>query len=469
MVMTASLQTKNQHLLWRAGFGPAAGALSGLKGTSLKRTLKALETGSSAAFVPFNIATGRDEAYGMMDAQARRESQKRNREEIKALNLAWIDRMVSGEQMLREKMAFFWHGHFAARTQNALFTQHLVNTIREHALGDFGTLLRAVSKSPAMLAFLNNQQNRKQRPNENFAREVMELFTLGRGHYTETDVKEAARAFTGWQFDRDGGFRFRANLHDDGEKTVLGVRGRLTGDDVIDILLKRPETAGHITQKIWRYFVNEQPDESMVHKLAAQFFRSGYDISALMHEIFSSDFFYEPRHIGARIKSPVELIVGIRRMLPMQIGNPDVQLLMQRVLGQVLFYPPNVAGWPGGKDWIDGASLMYRMQIPVMVARRELPSIRTKDDDDQEMGMGKRYERRATRPLDTRIDWNPHVADMAAVKREDLLTATAHLLWQTTRIPEAPSLEKHLDVSSREAYIRSAFIRLMGSPEYQLC
>ena len=467
--MTASLQTKNQHLLWRAGFGPAAGQWGDLKNTSLKRTLKALVTGSRAAFVPFNIATGRDEAYGMMDAQARRESQKRNRDEIKALNLAWIDRMVSGEQMLREKMAFFWHGHFAARTQNALFTQNLVNTIREHALGDFGTLLRAVSKSPAMLAFLNNQQNRKQRPNENFAREVMELFTLGRGHYTETDVKEAARAFTGWQFDRNGSFRFRANLHDDGEKTVLGVRGRLTGDDVIDILLKRPETAGYITQKIWRYFVNEQPDEPMVQKLAAQFFRSGYDIAALMHEIFSSDFFYEPRHIGARIKSPVELIVGIRRMLPMQIGNPDVQLLMQRVLGQVLFYPPNVAGWPGGKDWIDGASRMYRMQIPGMVASREIPSIRTKDDDDQDMGMGKRYERRTTRPLDTRIDWDPHLAGMAGVKREELLTATARMLWQTNRIPESPTLEKHLDVSSRETYIRSAFIRLMGSPEYQLC
>lgn len=467
--MTVSLQTKNQHLLWRAGFGPTTGQWVYLKNTSLKRTLKALETGSRTAFVPFNIATGREEAYGMMDAQARRESQKRNREEIKALNLAWIDRMVSGEQMLREKMAFFWHGHFAARTQNGLFTQNLVNTIREHALGDFGTLLRAVSKSPAMLAFLNNQQNRKQRPNENFAREVMELFTLGRGHYTETDVKEAARAFTGWQFDRDGSFRFRANLHDDGEKTVLGVRGRLTGDDVIDILLKRPETAGYITQKIWRYFVNEQPDEPMVQKLAAQFFRSGYDITALMHEIFSSDFFYEPRHIGSRIKSPVELIVGIRRMLPMQIGNPDVQLLMQRVLGQVLFYPPNVAGWPGGRDWIDGASLMYRMQIPGMVASREIPSIRTKDDDDQDMGMGKRYERRTTRPLDTRIDWDPHLAGMAGVKREELLNTTARLLWQTTRVPEAPTLEKHLDVSSREAYIRSAFIRLMGSPEYQLC
>jgi hypothetical protein len=153
----------------------------------------------------------------------------------------------------------------------------------------------------------------------------------------------------------------------------------------------------------------------------------------------------------------------------MKIGNPDVQLLMQRVLGQVLFYPPNVAGWPGGKDWIDGASLMYRMQIPRMVASREIPAIRAKDDDDQEMGMGRRYERRAMRPLDTRIHWHQHFNSMAKVKREDLLTATVSLLWQTANLPDAPTLEKHVDGSSRESYIQSSFIRLMGSPEYQLC
>lgn len=468
--MSASLQTKNQHLIWRAGFGPAAGQWEGLKDTPLKRTLKALEAGSRTPYHPFLIASVKEDNNGMMDAKDRQALQKRNREEIKTLNLAWLDRMVSGEQMLREKMAFFWHGHFAARTQNALYAQGLLNSIREHALGDFGTLLRAVSKSPAMLAFLNNQQNRKQRPNENFAREVMELFTLGRGHYTETDVKEAARAFTGWQFDRDGAFRFRANLHDDGEKTVLGVSGRLTGDDVIDILLKKPETAEFITRKIWRFFVNEQIDELVVRKLSDRFFRSGYDISALMHEIFSADFFHASTNLGCRIKSPVELIVGIRRMLPMHIANPDVQLLMQRVLGQVLLYPPNVAGWPGGKDWIDGASLMYRMQIPGMVAGREMTAIRAKDDDDMEMGMsGRRYERRPARALDIRIDWNAIVNGLSNVRREELLPATARLLWQTSQLPEGAIIEKHMDPSSREAYIRSAFIRLMGSPEYQLC
>lgn len=467
--MTRSLQTNNQHLLWRAGFGPSATQWVSLADTPVRRTLRKLEEDSRVAYKPFQVATGNEEAYGMMDAQARREAQKKNREQIRDLNLLWLDRMVSGEQMLREKMAFFWHGHFACRNQNALFVQQLVNTIRENALGDFGTLLRAVSKSPAMLAFLNNQQNRKQRPNENFAREVMELFTLGRGQYTETDVREAARAFTGWQFDRDGSFRFRANFHDDGEKTVLGVKGRLTGDDVIDIILKRRETADFITRKIWRNFVGDVQDDIMIRKLSARFYESGYNLSSLMHDIFSSDAFYDPKCIGSIIKSPVELIVGMRRIMPMQLGNPEVQLQMQRILGQVLFYPPNVAGWPGGKDWIDGASLMYRMQIPSMTARREMSAIRAKDDDDLEMGMGKRYERKNTRALDIRIDWNALTATPEKVKRETLLEETARLLWQTPVAPNVSAVEKHLDNSSREAYIKSAFIRLMGSPEYQLC
>jgi len=467
--MPLPLQTRNQHLLWRAGFGPAADQAQALADRPTRRTLKALEVDSRRPFVPLHIpmdATPSDDPSGTTSPLER---QRRNRERIRKLNIAWIDRMVSGEQMLREKMALFWHGHFAARHNNPAFVEGLLNAIREHALADFGTLLRKVCQSPAMLAFLNNQQNRKQRPNENFARELLELFTLGRGHYTEADVREAARAFTGWQFDGEGAFRFRAEAHDDGPKTVLGVTGRLTGDDVIDILLDRRETADFITRKICRHFVDEQVDEASVQRLSRGFFASGYDIAGLMHDIFSSDAFYEPRHIGRRIKSPVELIVGIRRMLPMRFGQPEVQLLLQRILGQVLFYPPNVAGWPGGRHWIDGASLMYRLRIPQMVAHREWPALRAKDDDDQDMGMGRRPGRRNGSALDTRIDWDPVYQCLAAVKRERLAEAAAGLLWQSANPPEVSGLDGRLDASSREAYIRSAFIRLMGSPEYQLC
>lgn len=467
--MTSALQTRNQHLLWRAGFGPSALQRQAMAVTPVRDTLRDLEADSRKPFVPLRIPSASEAGSGMTGMPSPQARQQRDRERIRQLNLAWIDRMVSGEQMLREKMALFWHGHFAARTNNPVFAEGLVNAIREHALADFGTLLRSVCRSPAMLAFLNNQQNRRQRPNENFARELMELFTLGRGHYSESDVKDAARAFTGWHFDPDGNFRFRADFHDDGMKTVLGVTGRHTGDDVLDILLRRRETADFLTRKVWRHFIDERIDEDRVSQLSRRFHRSGYDIASLMHQIFASDAFHDPRHVGRRIKSPVELLVGIRRMLPMRLGRREVQVLLQRVLGQVLFYPPNVAGWPGGQAWIDGASLMYRLQIPRMVAGREGPDIRPKADDDQEMGMGRRNERRTLQPLNARIDWDAVCSSLADVKREHLLEATARLLWQSGQPPTAATLEGQLDSTSREAFIRSAVIRLMSSPEYQLC
>src|SRR5262249_34193319 len=196
---------------------------------------------------------------------------------------------------------------------NIFYQQGLLDVIRRNALGNFGDLLKEVSKSAAMLFFLNNQQNRKDHPNENFAREVMELFTMGRGNYTEQDIKEAARAFTGWGANAGGEFVFRKFQHDTGEKTVLGKSGNFDGDNIIDILIENKQTARFITRKIYRYFVNDEVNEAIVDKLANKFYQSNYDISELMKEIFSSDWFYDPKNIGSRIKSPVELIVGIRR------------------------------------------------------------------------------------------------------------------------------------------------------------
>src|SRR5690242_935193 len=190
--------------------------------------------------------------------------------------------MINSEAQLREKMSLFWHGHFACRILNIFFQQQLINAIRQNAFSDFGTLLRNVSKSPAMLSFLNNQQNKKQHPNENFAREVMELFTIGRGNYTETDVKEAARAFTGWGTNPQGEFIFRRAVHDDGTKSFMRRTGNFDGDEVLNIILERRETASFITSKIYRYFVNEEPDEKHISWLASRFYESRYDISALM-------------------------------------------------------------------------------------------------------------------------------------------------------------------------------------------
>ena len=194
--------------------------------------------------------------------------------------------MLTSPFGFREKMALFWHGHFACRPQFPLLAQDYLNRIREHALSDFPTLLTSVSKSPAMILFLNNQQNRKGKPNENFAREVMELFTIGKGNYSETDVKEAARAFTGWGINRQTqAFEFHTKWHDRGSKTILGQTGNWNGDDVLRILLEQKSTAEFLVRKMYRFFVNESVDENAIQKLAATFRNSKYNIRSVLTEM----------------------------------------------------------------------------------------------------------------------------------------------------------------------------------------
>ncbi|MEY4893139.1 MAG: hypothetical protein RIQ34_1751, partial [Bacteroidota bacterium] len=366
----------NLHLLWRAGFGPAVEQLNELDRYNPRQYWSALVKASEKPPTPIEVANNAIDGLVMgvqtfaelskreLDPDQRKELQQRNRNGIRDLNSIWMSKMVNSSAQLREKMAFFWHGHFACRNLNVLYQQQLLNIIRQHALGNFGTMLKAVSRSAAMLNFLNNQQNRKDHPNENFAREVMELFTIGRGNYSESDVKEAARAFTGWTANFQGEFVFRRFQHDFGSKTVLGRSGNFEGEEVLNILLEEKKTAVYITTKLYRFLVNEIPDATHIQWLSDRFYKNGYEIGPLLEDIFTSDWFYENKHIGTRIKSPIELLAGIRRLLPMQIDDATGQLLLQRGLGQVLFYPPNVAGWPGGKTWIDSSSLMLRMRVP---------------------------------------------------------------------------------------------------------
>src|ERR1700754_1192914 len=225
-VMTVTTQVKNQHLLWRAGFGPMAEEFHQLSAsnrsylnTMFKASAKGPEYIDVADSALKGLAMGVREvsqANKQLDEEQKRKMRQQSRENIKSLNITWLNQMVNSDQQLREKMALFWHGHFASRNLNILYQQQLLDAIRRNALGNFGDLLREVSKSAAMLNFLNNNQNRKDHPNENFAREVMELFTMGRGNYTEKDIKEAARAFTGWGANIAGEFVFRKNQHDNG-------------------------------------------------------------------------------------------------------------------------------------------------------------------------------------------------------------------------------------------------------------
>lgn len=485
-----SNQLKSQHLLWRAGFGPMAEDFPQLAKAAPGSWLKALFKSSEKSPQPIDVASsalkGLMMGMGEISRQSRQLSdeekkqlRQQSRQDIKNLNLTWLNEMVNSNQQLREKMALFWHGHFASRNLNILYQQQLLDVIRSNALGNFGDLLVEVSKSAAMINFLNNNQNRKDHPNENFAREVMELFTLGRGNYTEEDVREAARAFTGWGANAAGEFIFRKPQHDSGQKTFLGKTGNFTGDDVLTILLNQKQTSRFITKKIFKYFVNEEVEENRVNWLADRFYQSSYNIGALMKDIFSSDWFYEERNIGSKIKSPVELIVGIRRMLPMQLENDEVQLLLQRLLGQLLFYPPNVAGWPGGKNWIDSSSLMLRLRIPQMVYVSGELHLKPKDDDDQMMGrvdVDKKADNKRTkditnpgRQIASSIDWTSYLKKFENVPRENLLYEMSKIILQAQDRIEEDTIKKFIDPSTRENYIKTATIQLMSTPEFQLC
>ncbi len=484
--MNTSNKLKNLHLLWRASFGPTTEQLGDLTRLTPQKYYKTLVKASEKE--PAFISVADDaliKAYeDLQDPEKRKEYSEMQRRDvnrmqlaaIRQLNLRWFKEMVTTQAQLREKMAFFWHCHFACRNNNVFYNQLLLHVFRQYSLSDFGTLLKEVSKSAAMLYFLNNQQNRKGRPNENFARELMELFTLGRGHYTEKDVKEAARAFTGWTADRQGAFAFKKSLHDMGKKTVLGQTGNYTGDDILDILLNHKQTARFITRKIYTFFVNDNVDENIVNQLAEQFYNSGYNIAALMETIFTSDWFYNPQNIGTKIKSPIELLAGIQRMIPMQLDNDNALLNLQRILGQQLLYPPNVAGWPGGKSWIDSSTLMMRLRIPQMFYDKDELNVSPKQDDD--IMMGRKADGTAAVPtpvrkpygaINAKINWAKYTAQYNKIKREMVLDTIASNLFQTDASKVKNVVAKNIDTSSREAFIKTATIQLMSTPEYQMC
>ncbi|GAB3007320.1 DUF1800 domain-containing protein [Niabella terrae] len=430
--------------------------------------------------VPKDLADLYD-AYGQRsrraDPEERRLLNRMQQAAVRDLNTRWFSEIVSSPAQLREKMAFFWHGHFASRNRNIFYNQLLLHVFRKHGLGNFGTLLKEVSHAASMLYFLNNQQNRKGRPNENFAREVMELFTLGRGHYSETDIKEAARAFTGWTANRNGEFIFREKFHDEGEKTVLGKKGNFNGDDVLDIILEQRQTALFITQKIYRFFVHTNPDEALIQSLAKRFYDSGYDINRLMEDIFTSDWFYDAKNIGGLIKSPIELLAGIHRMIPMEVQRENAMFNLQKILGQQLLYPPNVAGWPGGQAWIDSSTLMMRLRIPQMFNDKDELNVTPKQDDDLMMGRTRegspavpaRPAKKRYGAIEASINWAPYLKQYDDIKREELLQAIRNNLLSVASPNIDALIKNYTDNSSRPGYIKSATIQLMSTPEYQLC
>ena len=362
-----------RHLLARTGFGPTDAEIRAYaemtRAAAVDKLLR--ETQTVATLAPPASATDtsplraprRDSAT---EAERKAFVQTQVREGL-ALRAWWIEEMTVTRSPLTERMTLFWHNHFVSgqpkvRITRLMYRQNV--TLRANALGSFDVLLHAIAKDPAMLVYLDGVQNRKGAPNENFAREVMELFTLGEGHYTEQDVKEAARAFTGWSLDRETGrYVFRPLLHDNGIKTVLGKSGRFDGDAVLDILLARPETAELVTTKLWREFVSPDVDVAEVRRIAARFRESHYDIRVALREILTADAFYASEHRGVLVKSPVEVVVGTLRVFDLRPEQALPFAIAAAAMGQNLFSPPNVKGWPGGEAWINTSTLLARKQF----------------------------------------------------------------------------------------------------------
>jgi uncharacterized protein (DUF1800 family) len=360
-----------RHLLNRAGFGATdseVGRLATLeRGEAVDLLLS--ETRREAALAPPAFVSEPIVPYYRIRQMSAEERMANTRVVVRQgfeLRAWWLHEMLLTTSPLTERMTLFWHGHFATAQQKVRFGQLMYRQnvlLRREALGNFRTLLHGIARDPAMLVYLDNAGSRRQAPNENFAREVMELFTLGEGRYTERDVKEAARAFTGWSLEREtGAFVYRRAWHDDGEKTVLGRTGRLDGADVLDLLLERPETAQHIVTKLWLEFVSPTPDAAEVRRIASVFRAERYEVKPLMKALLTSEAFWDPANRASLIKSPVDLVVGTMRTFGIRPMDLRPAVFACGALGQNLMSPPNVKGWPGGETWIDSATLLARKQ-----------------------------------------------------------------------------------------------------------
>jgi uncharacterized protein (DUF1800 family) len=300
----------------------------------------------------------------------------------------WIFRLLTTRRPLQERMVLFWHNHFATSASKVPRAELMIQqneTFRRLALGSFRDILLAVSRDPAMLLWLDNHLNRKGKPNENYARELLELFTMGIGNYTEQDVEEAARAFTGWTLRPRVGFQFVPALHDDGEKVFLGQRGNLDGTDIIDILVQHPKTAEYICTKLFRFFAYDNPEPAVIRALTKTYFDSGYQIGAVVQQILLSEAFLSPRAVRSMVKCPVDYVVGTLRCLgfgqwlltalpagpmppPMLALLRFADLSMQR-MEMSLFYPPSVKGWDWGTAWINSATMTERIRFADALAR----------------------------------------------------------------------------------------------------
>jgi uncharacterized protein (DUF1800 family) len=467
------------HLLNRAGFGGAPDEIAALHARGIDGAVASLVDVPEPAepeappdwAKPGGMFALRREMREL-DEETRRmrlmEKRREDQRHLVAMRGDWLRRMQSGADPLREKVTLFWHGHFATsaekvRSPYLLWQQN--RTLRTGALGSFRDLAKAISRDPAMLFYLDTVQSRPGHPNENFARELMELFTLGEGHYTETDIREAARAFVGYRIDpATESFRLVRFQQDSGPKTFLGKTGPLDGDGVLDRILDQPECARFIARKLWVFLSGENPPPPLVDALASDFRQSDYAIRPLLRRIFRSTEFFAPEVVRAQIKSPVQWVVQSVRSLGMPLPPDPLTANALRQMGQTLFAPPSVKGWDGGRAWISTSTLLIRYNLANALVRGDGSAL-VRDDRPalqrlaRRAGAGAPLERIA--PADLR-------ADPAALVR-----ALAWRLFQTDPAPR--ERQAFLDyLSARPGPVSDETVRgllhlMMSTPQFQLC
>ena len=404
--------------------------------------------------------------------EMQRDEQRTQQLHILELRGWWLARMANGPRPLQEKLTLFWHGHFATSAQkvrDAYFMWLQNQTFRTLGSGNWLQLIYAVAKDPAMLIWLDQAQSRKQHPNENFAREVMELFTLGEGHYTEKDVTEAARAMTGWTINRSQEkYEFREALHDAGEKTVFGKAGNYTGLDVLKLIVEQPQSARFITEKLWKFFASDNPSPELIEALASVFRGAGNNFKPVLRAMFRSKEFYANSVIRTQVKSPVQWLVGSVRQLERDLPAPLVCTQLLKNIGQELLMPPNVKGWDGGLSWITTNNLLNRYNEAAMLVLAE--GSLAADSSNQRMRKIEEVANRMAQKMPV-VDVSKILSAEERRQKELVIPALEKRFLQAKLKPkQAQTLRDFLDSRGEldDQDIRHTIRLIMSTPEYQL-
>ncbi|MEY2481088.1 MAG: hypothetical protein QOI04_2015 [Verrucomicrobiota bacterium] len=480
---------KVAHLLNRAGFGGTPAEIETAQEKGLSAVVRELVdvNADTEHFSPPSWAKPRDLREIRMEARMA-ESPEMRKEKLRAFRVIegenildlrrwWLERMMTTRMPLLEKMTLFWHGHFATSVQKArdAYWMWLQNdTLRRNALGNFVALAKKMSRDPAMMIYLDLQQSRREHPNENWARELMELFTLGIGNYSEQDVRESARAFTGYRIDfTSQQFRFAPFQHDDGPKTFMGKTGGFNGDDIIDILAKHPACAEFIGRKLWRFFVEDESPKEIVDAVANRIRAHNFEMRPVLREIFSAKEFYAEHVLRAQIKSPVQFLVQTSKLLETQLPPPFIAQNAMRQMGQILFAPPNVKGWDGGKAWISTSTLLFRYNFANYLINGDASLPRP--DQNRLKGVDPAFRRAAAAAFaESRkaIDLSTIVPADLREKSPELIAHLSRRLFQKP-FPEKEmqTFVQYLDTrkpDTSDATMRGLIHLMMSTPQFQL-